>query len=193
VPRIQYTYTLDQFQGNTFATRHALTAILTSYWNTGDTSLVYWSIDNTDFRDDGVAPALTSRDGLTNTLGVSHTQLIGRRYLQSLTGGVDVQFADAEGDNFAYNGVGLYAAAEVPIVDRLSLILEGGWGYRDYPRASLTPSRNENVWRGGVRLLHRINEYWSVAGVFNYDLFDSENPLFQAERVVGGVVTAFEW
>lgn len=193
IPRVQYVYTLDQFDGGTFAQRHAVGTSLSSLWDSGDATVLYWSIDQTDFASDGVDPDNTSRDGWSNALGLSHTRAFDQPWLASLTAGADVQLVDAEGADFTYNGVSVFAAAEVPLTDALSLIVEGGWGYRDYHESDLTPSRNENVWRGGARLLYHINEFWTLAGVFNYDRFDAENPLFDADRVIVGATTIFEY
>lgn len=63
--------------------------------------------------------------------------------------------------------------------------------YLDYPRATVTPDRNEDIWRGGTRLLFRINDYWPGTAIFKYDRFDSKNQLFQSERILTGMVTSF--
>jgi hypothetical protein len=49
------------------------------------------------------------------------------------------------------------------------------------------------VWRAGVELRKWLRDDLSVALVFNYDRFASENALFEAERYVTGVVTTFEY
>ncbi|REJ72060.1 MAG: hypothetical protein DWQ34_15180 [Planctomycetota bacterium] len=193
VPRIQFVYTLDQFDGTTLANRAAGSALLTSYWDSGSTSNIYWSIDNTDFSANTAAPAFNSRDGVTNAIGASHTHYMGVRYLQSVTAGVDLQHVETDGVNFSFNGVSLFAAANIPILERLSLLLTGGWGYRDYFDAVAAPSPNQNVWQGGARLQYRINEFWSLAGVFNYNRFSSRNAIFDTERSVGGGLLVFEY
>jgi hypothetical protein len=193
VPRVQYAFTHDEFNGLTFGNRHALTSSVTTYWDRGDTSIVYWTIDYTNFADDGSLPSATSRDGWTNTVGLSHLWLVGRTHLRSIGGGADVQFADTIGSDFTYAGISLFLDADIPLTAKTSLVLEGGWGTRDYFRFELTPSRNENIWRAGGRLQQRINDRWLLALVFSYDRFDSENELFQAQRYVTGVVTTFQY
>ena len=73
IARTQYDFTLDEFAGSTFGKRHALTNVLSINWQ-ASVSSVYWTIDYSNFRDDGVTPQITSLDGWTNTLGFSHTK-----------------------------------------------------------------------------------------------------------------------
>jgi tetratricopeptide (TPR) repeat protein len=193
VPRVHYTYTLDEFSGNTFAHRHAMNTSLTSLWDGGDSTSVYWTTDFTNFADDGVLPAATSREGWTNAVGAHHTWLIPKPWLTAFLIGSEAQLADVDGSDFAYNGVSIYSEAEIPLAERLTLTLDGGWGYRDYHRFELLPSRNENIWSAGTRLRSMLSEHWSVVGVFRYDNFDSDNELFAAERIATGIVMLFDY
>ena len=192
-PRIQYDYTHDEFDGETFGNRHALTTSASALWDSGDTSFVYWSINFTNFTADGLFPEIDSRDGWTNTLGLSHTIATNLRHLDSFRAGLDVESADTDGSDFRYSGVYLYGETETELREDLWLKLQLGWGYRDYPDFDLSPSRNENIYRTGVELRRQFTERCSLAFVFNYDRFDSKNPLFAAERFVGGVVTRYEY
>ena len=192
IPRVEYGYTHDAFDGEMFGQRHEITASLASHWRSGDITVLYWTVDHTDFADFGPVDPADDRDGWNNVAGLSHSHAIDGRWLRSIGAGFDLQRSDA-GDNFAFNGVSLYADAEFALTERLSMTVEGGWGYRDYPDAQVTPSRNETIWRGGARLRYGLSDHWSVSGVFSYDRFDSENELFAAERLMAGVVTAFEF
>lgn len=193
VPRLQYVFTHDEFQGVTFANRHALAASVASYLDDGDLSLAYLSGDYTNFADDGGDPAHSSRDGYTVVAGASHTRLLALQRLRSVTYGCDLQYTDTVGSNFTFAGVSLYGEVEVPLASSWSLFFDGSWGYRDYFRSDLVPTRNENVWRGGARLRKTINQNWSVVGVFTYNRFDSANTFFQTDRTLAGVVTVFEY
>ena len=193
VSRMQYDFTHEEFDGSTFGNQHGLTLSGTAFGDRGDISYFYWSSEYTDFANDGVLSSVTSRDGWTNTLGYSHAIYPEKWYLYSLRGGVDLQLADIEGSDFAYRGVDLFGEAEIPLLETLSLIIELGWGYRDYFDFEFTPSRNENIWRAGVRLRKRLGEHFILSGVFNYDRFDSENVLFEAERFVTGLVLTYEY
>src|SRR5262249_12816605 len=72
VPRVDYDYTLDRFGGSDFGQRHALTFSL-SHLHAELDRVLYWTIDYTNLIDDGQTPELSSRDGWTYTLGLSHT------------------------------------------------------------------------------------------------------------------------
>ncbi len=193
VPRVHYTFTLDEFSGNTFAHRHALNTTLTSYWDHGDASAVYWTTDYTNFADDGVLPAATSRDGWTNAVGLHHMWLTPTSWMSAFLIGSEVQLADVDGSDFAYRGASIYSEAEIPLSERLTLTLDGGWGYRAYHRFELVPSRDENIWSAGAKLRRTLSDSWSLVGVFRYDNFDSDNALFAAKRTAGGLLMQFEY
>lgn len=192
-PRIQYDFTHDEFDGNTFGNRHAVTFSTLLDWNARHNSFVYWSVDRTNFLRDGQFPEVSSQDGWTHLLGASHTLYTDYRYLYSVTAGVDVQWAETTGSNFTYRGVSLYAATVIPLAETWTAELQAGWGYRDYPNFLFTPSRNEHIWRAGAELRKRLSDHVSLSGVFNFDRFVSRNDLFDAERFVTGLVLTFEY
>ena len=55
------------------------------------------------------------------------------------------------------------------------------------------PSRDEMIWRGGTELRKYFSDHISAALVFNYDKFDSQNPLFASERYVSGLVLDYTY
>ena len=193
VPRAQYAFTHDAFQGQMFANRHALTTSLTSFWDTGNTTIGYWTGDYTNFADDGGDPAASSRDGFNTAVGASHVHLVDLTRVRALSGGVEFQYADTVGTNFSFAGVSLHGEIELPLAETWSAVLEGGWGYRDYFESALVPSRNENIWWAGARVRKFISPNWSVAAVASYNRFDSANTFFQAERLIAGIVSIHEF
>lgn len=193
IPRLQYDFTHDEFDGETFGNRHRMTTSANALWDDGDVSTLYWSIEHTDFVDEGLLPAITSRDGWTNVVGASHTHFTDRRLLRAVRGGLDLQRTDTTGTDFSFNGISLFGEAEVPIVPTVDLVVEAGWGYRDYFDYEFAPSRNENIWRAGARLRKWFSESLWAALVFNYDRFDSRNRLFDAERFLTGAVLTYEY
>jgi hypothetical protein len=150
-------------------------------------------VDAVNFAADGIFPEVTSRDGWTHTAGASHRFQIGSRFLKAFRTGVEFQRADTVGTDFAFYGGSLFAATETPLTDSLWLVLQGGWGYRHYDRFEFEPSRDEHIWRAGAELRQQLTDHLSAAAVFNYDRFDSRNPLFAAERFLSGVVLTFEY
>jgi hypothetical protein len=193
VPRVQYEFTHDAFDGLTFGNRNALVGSLAGYWAEGDATFLYWSMDYTDFADDGGFPAVTSRDGWTHALGVMHQMPVDWGPLARLRGGVDVELVDTVGSDFAYNGVSLYGEALFPLATGWELSLQAGWGYRDYPDYAFTPSRNESIWRAGAELRYFFTRQFYTTGQFHFTRFDSESPLFQAERYLTGVLATYEF
>jgi tetratricopeptide (TPR) repeat protein len=193
VPRVQYDYTLDRLGDLTFGQRHALGVSLADYARSGGFRIVYWTIDFTDFVNDGQSPPLTSRDGWTNTLGLSRTFEPALDCVNSFRLGAEVQRADTEGRDHRYNGVAINGDIELPLWSGASLRLEGGLGYRDYPDFDLSPPRNEFIWQAGLRCRQQLTDHWSLSLVVNYQRFDSENEAYAADRYVGGLVTTVEF
>lgn len=191
--RLQYQFTHDQFDWTPFGDRHALTGQSTILWNDGSDTTAYVAVNLSEFRDDGALPAATSQDGWTTSVGLSHTLFPQMPYLSLLRGGIELSHADIEGTDYKFNGIALNSSAHVPIVDNLRLELDSGWGYRDYPDFTLTPSRNENIIQAAARLRRHVTELWSVALVFNYDRFLTKNDLFDSQRYTAGAVTTIEF
>ena len=188
VPRVAYEFTHDEFDGSTLGNRHALLSSLAAYWNGEQSSTVFWSIDTSNFLNDGVLPSVTSQDGLTNSLGVTHDVALPFSNWRLIRGGVEVSHASTTGSDYTFNGVNVFAAAAFPLAVGLELNLTGSVGYRQYPDFEFTPSRDELTWRGGVELRKYFTDHVSGALVFNYDKFDSKNPFFASERFISGIV-----
>ena len=193
IPRVAYEFTHDEFDRQTFGNRHALVTSLVASWNETQSSFFYWSIDNSEFLNDGTLPSVTSQDGWTNAVGASHDYLLNCGSLQRLRVGTDFTLADARGTDYRFHGLSLYSEIVLAITKDTELTIQGGWGYRNYPDFEFTPSRNENIWRAGLELRKWLRDDLSAALVFNYDRFASKNVLFEAERYVTGVVTTFEY
>ncbi|QDT15126.1 hypothetical protein [Alienimonas californiensis] len=191
VPRLEYRFTLDQFDGETFSQRHGLVGRLTHLRNDGGAAVGYLAVDQADFESDGILPEVTSADGVTYAAGVAREWLVGMRHLSGVRLAVDFDRLDATGSDYAYLGGGLSGQAVIPIVPTLDLTLSGGLGYRHYDRFEFEPSRDEVIYRAGGELRKWFTPRLSVAAVANYQRFDSENPLFESDRFVAGVIS--EW
>lgn len=188
VPRVAYEFTHDEFDGSTLGNRHALLTSVAAYWNGEHSSTLFWSIDTSNFLNDGVLPSVTSQDGVTNALGISHDVALPFAHWRLIRGGIEVSHASTTGSDYTFNGVNLFAAAAFPLAAGLELSVTGSVGYRQYPDFEFTPTRDEILWRGGAELRKYFTDHLSGALVFNYDNFDSQNPLFASERFISGVV-----
>ncbi|MEX0716561.1 MAG: tetratricopeptide repeat protein [Planctomycetaceae bacterium] len=193
VPRVGYEFTHDEFDGDTLGNRHALHPSIAAYWNDRHASTLFWSIDHTAFADDGIMPRVTSQDGWTNVLGVAHDVTLPYRHWRLVRVGVDYSRADTVGSDFAYRGVSLFAESVFPIAGGVELAVQGSWGYRDYPDFQFDPSRNEHVWRAGAELRKHFTDCLTGALVINFDRFDSRNPLFDADRLLTGLVIEYRY
>jgi hypothetical protein len=113
--------------------------------------------------------------------------------LVQLRGGADVELVDTVGSDFTFNGVSLYAEALLLLAPGWDLSLQGGWGYRDYPDYQFTPSRNESIWRAGCELRYWFTNQFYTTGQLHFTRFDSESPLFQAERLLTGLLATYQF
>ncbi|HUG69379.1 MAG TPA: tetratricopeptide repeat protein [Pirellulaceae bacterium] len=186
VTRVNYEYAIDLFDGEVFGNKQALTTSLTAFHDRPMTTLLYWTIDYTDFRDDGAVPDFDSLDGLTNTVGMSRSWEFDQWLLRRLDLGADAQWADVRGSDQKYRGIFVYSEARTACLFGSELVASGGWGYRDYPEFSGDPSRNEILYVAGLQLDRRISENWRCTLFFNYDSFDTPNTTYSAERYRSG-------
>lgn len=193
VSRVEYSFSHDEFDTKTLGNRHTVFASLARVKPTGSMTFGYLSTDHSNFSNDGISPQITSQDGWTWATGASQKFAIDRHWLRSFRVGADVTYADLAGADFRFAGVSLFVDAEIPLTETITLKPEGGWGYRDYFDFTGSPSRNENIWRGGVRLEKRINDLLTIAGVFNYEKFATRNALFAADRYTTGLLAIFEY
>lgn len=192
IPRLDYEFGLDEFDGSTFATRNQVAASALAMWSETQATIGYWSIDYTDFRNDGAVPFVTSRDGWTNALGVTHEVSLPYRHWNLLRGTVQVDHAEARGSDYRYNGVELSAGAECPLWWGLEARGRAGWGYRDYPDFVSGPARNEHIITAGGELRRLIGRGVSAAAVASYDRFLSDNTRFDTERLLLGFLLIYE-
>lgn len=193
VPRLEYRYSVDQFEGENFSLRHGVLGRLTALHAAGGATTGYVSIDQTDFVDDGVLPEVTSADGWTYATGIAHEVDVAQRWLSRLRAGVDVDRLDSRGSDYAYWGAGVTGQAVVPLVPTIDLTLKGGVGYRMYDRYEFEPDRDEIIWRAGGELRKWFTPQLSAAAIANWQSFDSNNPLFAADRMLAGLVMEYRY
>lgn len=193
VPRVAYEFTHDEFDGSTLGNRHAVLSSITAYWNEEQSSILFWSIDTSNFLNDGILPSVTSQDGLTNALGVTHDVALPFSHWRLIRGGVEASHASTTGSDYTFNGMNVFAGAAFPLAAGLELSVTASVGYRQYPDFEFTPSRDEIIWRGGAELRKSFTDHISGSLVFNYDNFDSQNPLFASERYVSGIVVDYTY
>ncbi|MGC1273787.1 MAG: tetratricopeptide repeat protein [Planctomycetaceae bacterium] len=193
VPRLEYRYSADQFEGENFSQRHAVLGRLTALHAAGGATTGYVSIDQTDFVDDGVLPEVTSADGLNYATGLAHEFDFDDRWLKQFRAGVDLDRLDSRGSDYAYWGAGVTGQAVVPIVPTIDFTLRGGVGYRMYDRYEFEPDRDELIWRAGGELRKWFTPQLSAAAIANYQMFDSNNPLFASDRMIAGLVMEYQY
>ena len=193
IPRLNYEFIHDEFDGTTFANRHQITASLFTIWDDINSTFGYWSTDVTAFNFDGSTPALTSQDGWNNILGVSHRWDWNDEFFRGVRIGGDVRRADTDGRNFRFNGIQLFAEAGFVPAEDWVVTLETGWGYRDYFDFVGSPTRDEHNWKAGIEAERQITDRFSVTLRLRYQQFDSKNALFDADRLLGGVVSTFDF
>jgi tetratricopeptide (TPR) repeat protein len=192
IPRVDYEFGIDEFDFSTFATRNQVNTSALAVWSPTQATIGFWSIDYTDFRNDGAVPFVTSRDGWTNALGVTHEVTLPYRHWSLVRGTVQVDHAEARGSDYRYNGVELSSGVEVPLWYGVEARGRAGWGFRDYPDFVSGPARNEHIITAGAELRRLIGRGVSAAAVASYDRFISDNTRFDTERVLFGLLLIYE-
>jgi len=187
VPRLSYDFSYDIFAGSTLGTRHALTGSLASYADDGGSWIIFGTADSTDFRDDGADPTVSSLDGPTYTCGIVRSWAWGGGIADVVRLSFDGQWADLRGSDFAYRGGFALFSATCPLSDDYELRPEIGWGFREYPDFTGSPSRDESIWRAGTEMRRWWGDRCYFSASFYYDRFDSENANFAAERYTTGI------
>jgi tetratricopeptide (TPR) repeat protein len=189
IGRLEYVYSLDLLDGDSFGDRHAVTASLTAILPELDVIYAYVRTSLSDFADDGANPAVDSLDGPALTAGVSRFYQTGWFLLPTWSLGADVESADTQGADFRYRAINLHTDATVRLTSRLEFIARAGVGYRDYPDFTGPVSRDELTWRASGRLRWRWTDWLSSSLVVNHDRFASDNEDFDTQRTEAGVAT----
>lgn len=192
-PRVAYTFTHDEFGGETFGNRHALAASLASVWTPGQVSTLYYAIDRNNVANDGAVPSITSQDGWSTSIGLLHDCLWRDAVWRLLRIGGDYTYTDTTGSNYRFQGVSLYTQSNIYLRPTLQLMLRGGWAYRDYFDFTQTPSRNTNVLRAAVELRRFFAHGFSAALFAGYDRFLSDNDRYDTDRYQSGGVLTWEF
>jgi tetratricopeptide (TPR) repeat protein len=193
IPRVDYQFTHDEFAGRTFGNRQALLSSLAAYWSDKQATVFFYSLDNTNFVRDGILPAITSQDGWSHSIGVSHDVATPYRFLRLVRTGLDLTQTDTKGSDYRFHGVNLFAEGIIPLAPTIELTIGGGGGYRDYFDFEFSPPRDEWLWNANAELRKYFSETLSAAIVMDYDKFDSKNPIFAAERFITGGVVEFRF
>lgn len=192
VVRVEYRYGLDEFGGRKFSTRHSAVVRLTTFQTDGATT-GYLAIDQTDFVDDGLLPEVTSADGVSYATGVAREFALEHPWIRQFRLGLDLDRLDSNGTDFAYWGVGASAQTVSQLASTVDLTLKAGMGYRIFDRYQFEPDRDELIWRSAAELRKWLTPQLSMAAVVNYQMFDSNNPLFAADRMIAGVTMQFRY
>lgn len=192
-PRIAYTFTHDEFGGSTFGNRHTMAASLGTVWMPGQTSTLYYSLDQNNVLNDGIDPDISSQDGWSNTVGVLHDVIRKESQFRLFRLGADYSYVDTTGSTYRFQGVSLYTQGNYLVAPKLMLTLKGGWAYRDYYDFTFTPSRNTNILRGSAELRRYFDHGLSTALFVGYDRFLSDNEQYDTDRFQTGAVLTWEY
>lgn len=191
ISRVEYVHAVDFLAGDKLGHRDSLLLSTTAIGPDLGVYYGYILLAQTEFKDDGVDPAVTSLDGPSVTMGLSRFFPMNGRYLSMLTFGIDFEYADTEGSDYRYTSGSLHGGANIQFTRRLEWICNAGIGFRDYADFTGDPQRNELILRTASRFRFHWNLAWASDLVFGYDRFESENEDFQADRVQAGLATVW--
>lgn len=191
--RFEYRYSFDEFGGKEFSQRHSVLGRMTVMQSEGSATTGYLAIDQTDFADDGMLSEVTSADGTTYAAGISREFRLDHQWFRQFRLGADLDRLDSSGSDFAYWGAGITGQSVIPLMPTVDLTLRAGAGYRIFDRYQFEPDRDELIWRSGCELRKWFTPEFSIAAIVSYQLFDSNNPLFAADRIISGLTMQYRY
>jgi len=191
IGRLDYVYSIDFLDSESFGNRHSVTASVTSILPESDVIYGYVTTSISDFANDGLNPDVDSLDGLSITTGISRFFQTDLRLLPRWSLGVDLEHADTRGADFRYSAITLHGDATIPISEKLSFIPAAGIGYREYGDFTGPVNRDEITGRIGAKLKWQVREKLSISAIVGYDRFASDNEQFDTQRTQAGVVLTF--
>ncbi len=192
VLRLEYRFGLDEFGGQKFSQRHSVIGRVTKFQVDGATA-GYVAIDQTSFVDDGVLPEVTSADGTAYATGASRSFDLDSPWMRQLRLGIDFDRLDTHGSDYAYWGTGVSLQTITVVTPTVDLTIRTGAGYRVFDRYQFEPDRDEMIWRGGAEVRKWFRPRLSMAAVVNYQVFDSNNPLFASDRLLTGLTLEYRY
>lgn len=193
IARFDYVYALDLLGGDRVGDRHSATASMIMIRPDLDVLYAYLTTSLSQFDDDGIQPDVTSLDGPAISGGISRFLQTGLQWAPTWSSGVDLQYANTEGDDYRYNAINGHADVTFQFGRRLSFIPSVGIGYRTYGDFTGTPSRDELTWRAGGKLRWRFSDLVALSLVGGHDRFASDNEDFDAKRTQAGLVLGFTY
>lgn len=191
IGRLDYVYSIDFLDSESFGNRHAVTASVTTILPQSDVIYGYVTTSMSDFANDGINPNVDSLDGVSVTTGISRFFQTDLRLLPRWSLGLDLEHADTTGADFRYNAVTLHGDATVRVLEKVSFIPTAGIGYREYGDFTGPVNRDELTGRIGAKLKWQVREKLSISTVVGYDRFASDNDQFDTQRTQAGLVFTF--
>lgn len=159
-------------------------------------TVFYDRITTGHYRNDGVEPSLTDRDGLYNDLGVTQYWYSNdfRRYIFFRQ---EFNSAFADGDNYDSWGTTSRLGFNTPLIKRLDLEASSGLQLGFYPNFSSVSSldtsrRRDNEWDIYTALTYHLTSRLGVRAFYRYIRAANQNNLFDYDRHIGGMQLIYE-
>lgn len=192
----RYDFLLGILDDSIFSIRNRWQASAETRFTEHTRTVFYDRVTLAHFRNDGVEPSLTSRDGLYNDLGVTqywYSQDF-RRYLfarQELNSG------SSDGDNYDNWGTTSRLGFNTPLVKRLDWETSSGLQLGFYPNFSSVSSldtsrRRDNEWDIYTALTYHLTSRLGVRAFYRYIRAANQNNLFDYDRHIGGMQLIYE-
>ncbi len=160
-------------------------------------TVLYDRISALEFGPDGSNPPQTSRDGVSNDLGVTqyfYTADFRRYFFVEEELGSDW----ARGGNFRRRGVASWLGFHTPVprVEKTDLDLAGGFDYGRYPNftslSSLDTRRRQDMnWNFYAAVTHYWTPSLATRGFYRFVDANNRNDFYDYERHVAGVQVLF--
>jgi hypothetical protein len=171
---LRYGFDLAVLDGDVFSVIHSLRTSALANWSPYALSEAYHQVDFGDYRDEGFAAGISSRDATLNVLGFKQYLFMENRR-HTLWLGYEYRRNDARGVNFEYRGHAVTGGAVVSLPWDVRFDLSAGYASEDYVRFLGFEPRTTDRVTVSVQLSKQLWEGLSVTAA--YSRFDENSTI----------------
>lgn len=168
---LEYTYAHGILQNDTFSSQNTWRAVWSGEWADAFPLQVYQTLSARDFRDQGIEPSRTSRDGFYTRTGFVQ----GYQWKPDVLiyAGYEFDVDNASGNDFDALANGAQLGWRSPLVEKLRLDLRFFFQNSNYYRMSGSPHRNDRRFQYEVRVSRPIGRHFEAQIFYRYTVTDT--------------------
>lgn len=147
----------------------------------------------TDYRDQGLAPTDTSREGLSNTLNVTNNFYFNQKRTLYLGVGYEFKVEDPKGSIYVRNIHQVNTDFNFPMGSDWTGVISFKYKNSDYPETNALIQRLDEEYSAGVRINIPLNQTLTLKLSYDYLNNDSNDPVYGYVNHAGGASLALSF